>query len=53
MSFMRCRSLLNHYGKELELDSKRVPGNAAVRGFAEALAKAWNEYNNSRLEVTN
>ncbi|RWR93670.1 glutathione synthetase, chloroplastic isoform X1 [Cinnamomum micranthum f. kanehirae] len=45
------RSLLNHYGKELQLDSSRVPQNTAVRGFAEALAKAWNEYSNSSAVV--
>ncbi|WOL04530.1 glutathione synthetase, chloroplastic [Canna indica] len=45
------RNLLNHYGKDLGLDSKRVPGNTAVSRFAEALAKAWNEYNNSSALV--
>ncbi|XP_020527125.1 glutathione synthetase, chloroplastic isoform X1 [Amborella trichopoda] len=38
--------LLNHYGKRIGLDSKKVPGNTAVIRFAEALAQTWNEYNN-------
>ncbi|XP_059598486.1 glutathione synthetase, chloroplastic isoform X2 [Vitis vinifera] len=45
------RSLLNHYGKHLGLDSKRIPGNSAVTQFAEALAQAWKEYNNPRALV--
>ncbi|XP_042475330.1 glutathione synthetase, chloroplastic-like [Macadamia integrifolia] len=45
------RNLLNHYGKKLGLDPSGVPKNDAVSGFAEALAKAWNEYNNSRAVV--
>lgn len=45
-----CRNLLNYYGKELGMDSERVPRNMAVSRFAEALAKAWNEYNNIRLD---
>ncbi|XP_064988189.1 glutathione synthetase, chloroplastic isoform X2 [Musa acuminata AAA Group] len=45
------RILLNQYGKDLGLDSRRVPGNTAVSRFAEALAKAWNEYNNSSAVV--
>ncbi|XP_073100259.1 glutathione synthetase, chloroplastic isoform X1 [Elaeis guineensis] len=45
------RNLINHYGKDLELDSRRVPGNTAVSRYAEALAKAWNEYNNSSAVV--
>ncbi|XP_010921962.1 glutathione synthetase, chloroplastic isoform X1 [Elaeis guineensis] len=40
------KNLINHYGKDLGLDSRRVPGNTAVSRYAEALAKAWNEYNN-------
>ncbi|XP_074585177.1 glutathione synthetase, chloroplastic-like [Curcuma longa] len=40
------KNLLNYYGKELGMDSERVPRNMAVSRFAEALAKAWNEYNN-------
>ncbi|KAH9754703.1 glutathione synthetase [Citrus sinensis] len=42
------RSLLIHYGERLGLDSKKVPGNSAVIQFAEAMAKAWTEYNNAR-----
>ncbi|KAK8942648.1 hypothetical protein KSP39_PZI009253 [Platanthera zijinensis] len=45
------RYLLNQHGKELGLDSNSVPGNAAVRQFAEALAKAWTEYDNERAVV--
>ncbi|WOL17747.1 glutathione synthetase, chloroplastic [Canna indica] len=45
------RNLLNKYGNDLGLDSKRVPGNTAISRFAEALAKAWNEYNNSSAIV--
>ncbi|XP_042518440.1 glutathione synthetase, chloroplastic-like [Macadamia integrifolia] len=45
------RNLLNHYGKKLGLNPLRVPGNNSVSGFAEAIAKAWNEFNNSRAVV--
>ncbi|GAV63215.1 GSH_synthase domain-containing protein/GSH_synth_ATP domain-containing protein [Cephalotus follicularis] len=45
------RSLLKYYGGKLELDSKRVPGNSARFKFAEALAKAWMEYNNPRAVI--
>ncbi|URD77629.1 glutathione synthetase [Musa troglodytarum] len=45
------RNLLNQYGKDLGLDSRRVPGNTAVSRFADALAKAWNEYNNCSAVV--
>ncbi|GLT78971.1 hypothetical protein SLA2020_504860 [Shorea laevis] len=45
------RSLLNDYGNDLGLDSERIPGNAAVSRFAEALAKAWAEYNNDSAVV--
>ncbi|XP_042434728.1 glutathione synthetase, chloroplastic-like [Zingiber officinale] len=46
------RNLLNHYGKNLGLDPRKVPGNTAVSRFAEAIAKAWNEYNNTSAVVT-
>ncbi|KAK3136676.1 hypothetical protein QOZ80_5BG0440820 [Eleusine coracana subsp. coracana] len=39
------RTLINQYGNLLSLDPKRVPSNAASSQFAEALAKAWAEYN--------
>ncbi|XP_017971936.1 PREDICTED: glutathione synthetase, chloroplastic isoform X2 [Theobroma cacao] len=42
------RTLLNEYGEDLGLDSKRIPSNTAVGQFSEALAKAWTEYNNPR-----
>ena len=45
-----CRSLINTYKKQLGLDSQRVPINTAVTQFAEALARAWTEYNNPRSE---
>ncbi|GKV20595.1 hypothetical protein SLEP1_g30694 [Rubroshorea leprosula] len=45
------RSLLNDYGNDLGLDSERIPGNAAVSQFADALAKAWAEYNNDSAVV--
>ncbi|XP_058225752.1 glutathione synthetase, chloroplastic [Rhododendron vialii] len=45
------RSLLNQYKEQLGLDSRRIPRNAAVNGFAEALAKAWEEYSNPRAVV--
>ncbi|KAH7572013.1 hypothetical protein JRO89_XS04G0185400 [Xanthoceras sorbifolium] len=45
------RSLLIHYGEQLGLDSRKIPGNTAVSQFAEALAKAWTEYNNPRAVV--
>ncbi|KAI9184910.1 hypothetical protein LWI28_002380 [Acer negundo] len=45
------RNLLIHYGEQLGLDSKKIPGNTAVKQFAEALAKAWTEYNNPRAVV--
>lgn len=45
------RSLLNDYGSDLGLDSQKVPDNAAVSQFAEAMAKAWSEYNNASAVV--
>ncbi|XP_068341512.1 glutathione synthetase, chloroplastic-like [Pyrus communis] len=45
------RSLLNHYGEYLGLDSRRVPNNPAATQFVEALAKAWTEYNNPRSVI--
>jgi len=50
-SFDNYRTLLNHYGKVLGLDSKRIPRNWAATQFAEALGKAWTEYNNDRLTL--
>ncbi|XP_044500728.1 uncharacterized protein LOC123221850 isoform X3 [Mangifera indica] len=43
-----CRSLLIHYGEHLGLDSKKIPDKSSVSQFAEAMVKAWTEYNNSR-----
>ncbi|KAL7259455.1 hypothetical protein ACSBR1_005368 [Camellia fascicularis] len=45
------RSLLNQYKEQFGLDSRRIPGNSSVSRFAEALAKAWTEYNNPRAVV--
>ncbi|KAJ4836122.1 Glutathione synthetase [Turnera subulata] len=45
------RNLLKHYGKHLGLHSERVPANTTVIKFAESLAKAWSEYNNSRAVI--
>jgi len=39
------RTLINQYGHLLSLEPKRVPGNAASSKFAEALARAWAEFN--------
>ncbi|AES82541.2 homoglutathione synthetase [Medicago truncatula] len=45
------RNILSHYGKLLGLDSERVPVNTADSRYAEALAKAWKEYNNPRAVI--
>ncbi|XP_010255818.1 PREDICTED: glutathione synthetase, chloroplastic-like [Nelumbo nucifera] len=45
------RHLLNRYGEHLGLDSERVLGNNTINQYADALAKAWNEYNNPRAIV--
>ena len=45
------RSLLNYHGEHIGLDPRRIPGNTSVDKFAEALAKAWTEYNNPRLDL--
>ncbi|XP_019419964.1 PREDICTED: glutathione synthetase, chloroplastic-like [Lupinus angustifolius] len=39
------RSILSHYGKFIGLNSEKVPANSAASQFAEALAKAWTEFN--------
>ncbi|KAB5556284.1 hypothetical protein DKX38_007193 [Salix brachista] len=44
-------SLLNYYGEHIGLDPRRIPGNASVDKFAEALAKACTEYNRPRALV--
>nr|GMD43684.1 glutathione synthetase, chloroplastic [Ipomoea batatas] len=43
-------SLLQQHKKHLALDPDKIPKNNAVVRFVEALAKAWNEYNNPRLK---
>ncbi|KAG5087135.1 hypothetical protein JHK82_054532 [Glycine max] len=45
------RYILSCHGKLLELDSKRIPANDAVNQYADALAKAWSEYNNPRAVI--
>ncbi|XP_027188839.1 glutathione synthetase, chloroplastic-like isoform X2 [Cicer arietinum] len=45
------RNILSHYGKLLGLDSQRVPVNNATTQYAEALAKAWSEYNNPSAAI--
>jgi len=42
------RYILSRHGKVLGLDSKSIGANDAVNQNAEALAKAWSEYNNPR-----
>ncbi|TVU49990.1 hypothetical protein EJB05_01339 [Eragrostis curvula] len=46
------RTLINNYGNLLGLDPKRVPSNAASSKFAEALAKAWAEFNVERKTLS-
>jgi glutathione synthase len=46
--FVKYRTLLKQYREVLGLDSERVPRNYAATQFAEALGKAWAEYNNDR-----
>ncbi|KAK9161367.1 hypothetical protein Syun_007708 [Stephania yunnanensis] len=43
--------LLDHYGNRLGLDSAQVPENTAVIQYAEALASAWKEFNDSRAVI--
>nr|VDD28176.1 unnamed protein product [Brassica oleracea] len=45
------QSLLRSHGDHLGLDSERVPRNASTSHFADAMAKAWLEYNNPRAVV--
>ncbi|CAN4108692.1 unnamed protein product [Withania somnifera] len=45
------RSLTQQYKEHIELDPNRIPTNNAVNHFAEALAKAWNEYGDPRAVV--
>jgi glutathione synthase len=45
------RSLLSQYHQWLGLDPERIPKNNALTGFADALAKAWTEYNSPRAVV--
>jgi glutathione synthetase len=39
------RTLINQYGNLLRLDAKKVPGNEASHQFAQALARACDEFN--------
>ncbi|KAG8090058.1 hypothetical protein GUJ93_ZPchr0011g27923 [Zizania palustris] len=45
------RTLINRYGKALGLDSKRIPQNWAATQFAEALGRAWAEFNNKSAVI--
>ncbi|KAI9099004.1 hypothetical protein K1719_024771 [Acacia pycnantha] len=45
------KNILSHYGELLGLNSERIPTNTACNQFAEALAKAWCEYNDSRAVI--
>lgn len=36
--------LLDQFKEQLSLNPERIPRNDAVNGFAEALTKAWLEY---------
>nr|VDD39038.1 unnamed protein product [Brassica oleracea] len=45
------QSLLRSHGDHLGLDSERVPKNTSNSQFADAIAKAWLEYNNPRAVV--
>ncbi|XP_006663628.3 glutathione synthetase, chloroplastic-like isoform X2 [Oryza brachyantha] len=45
------RTLLNRYGKDLGLDSKRIPRNWAATQFAEALGMAWTQFNNESAVI--
>ncbi|KAF0888206.1 hypothetical protein E2562_013662 [Oryza meyeriana var. granulata] len=46
------RTLIDRYGNLFCLDSKRVPENAATSRFAEALARAWDEFNVDRKTLS-
>ncbi|XP_060217962.1 glutathione synthetase, chloroplastic [Lycium barbarum] len=45
------RSLLQQYREGIALDPNRIPTNNAANQFAEALAKAWNEYGDPRAVI--
>ncbi|XP_049351098.1 glutathione synthetase, chloroplastic [Solanum verrucosum] len=45
------RSLLQQYREDIASDPNRIPANNAVNQFAEALAKAWNEYGDPRAVI--
>ncbi|EFH48533.1 glutathione synthetase [Arabidopsis lyrata subsp. lyrata] len=45
------QSLLRSYGDQIGIDSERVPRNTSTIQFADAIAKAWLEYNNPRAVV--
>ncbi|KAK6138018.1 hypothetical protein DH2020_028245 [Rehmannia glutinosa] len=48
---MMRKSLLHQFKQHLALDPERIPQNNSVSLFAEALYKAWAEYNNPRAIV--
>nr|XP_009592810.1 glutathione synthetase, chloroplastic [Nicotiana tomentosiformis]XP_016503442.1 PREDICTED: glutathione synthetase, chloroplastic [Nicotiana tabacum] len=45
------RSLLHQYRERIALNPNKIPTNNSVNQFAEALAKAWNEYGDPRAVV--
>ncbi|KAF1891915.1 hypothetical protein Lal_00036262 [Lupinus albus] len=45
------RSVLSHYGQIIGLNSEKVPANSAASQYAEALAKAWTEFNQPRAVI--
>ncbi|WVY94938.1 hypothetical protein V8G54_034026 [Vigna mungo] len=45
------RYILSNHGKLFGLDSRSIAANDAVNQNAEALAKAWSEYNNPRAVI--
>lgn len=45
------RSLHQKYKENIGVDPNRIPANNAVNQFAEALAKAWNEYGDPRAVI--
>jgi len=44
-----CRNLVRMHERELGLDQASVLGNTAITQHAGALARAWAQYNNTRL----
>lgn len=51
ISIVICRSLLHQYRERIALNPNKIPTNNSVNQFAEALAKAWNEYGDPRCLI--